>query len=164
MKNAQNEQSAVAAAAAKASNKSKTAEEQSAKDASTLAEIVKRVNEAHDAMLGFFKVPSWKRTLVAALTYIIGNVGVIWATSTVVEMLLVGAISVGAPMFLSIVIAVLAAVLLAWYGHKAVMRVAGAILNSEADDKAIAAYDATKRMLRRFNPFAAKDDDAVVTA
>lgn len=124
-----------------------------AEEDSLYADILRRYNEAVASIGVFFELPGWKRTLIAATTYVAGCVGVAYMTTCLVEFVLVGAIALSAPIFLAIIVAVLAALLLVYYGHKAVMRVTGAILTKEADQRAIAAYDATRAMLRRFIPW-----------
>lgn len=130
-------------------------------DSSMFDEVMKRYAEAQEAMLAFFKTPSWKRTLVAVVTYLAGVVGVGFLTSALIDFVLVGAVTLGAPIFLTIIVAVLGAILLAWYGHKCVMRVAGAVLTGEADERAIAAYDAVKSFASRLNPFKRATVEAV---
>lgn len=115
--------------------------------------VYQRLQAAQDDVMSFFNVPSWKRTLVAFVTYIAGCAGVAWAGTTLVEMLMTGALGMGCTLFISTVIAIIAAVLIAWYGHKVVMRVAGAVLTGEADQRALDAYDATRAMLSKLNPF-----------
>lgn len=116
-------------------------------------EVMKRYREAQEGLMGFFKLPSWKRTLVAVVTYVAGVVGIGMLTGSLVEFVMVGAVALGAPVFLGIVIAAIAAILLVWQGHKFVMRCAGAVLTKEADERALQAYDACKGLLQRFNPF-----------
>lgn len=115
--------------------------------------LMSRFTEAQDALLGFFNAPSWKRTLCAVITYVAGVSGVAFATTKLTEFLFVGALSASVPTFIAIAIAVIAAILLAFYGHRVVMRVAGAIITKEADQRAADAYDAMKNLARRFNPF-----------
>lgn len=122
-------------------------------DSGMFDDVMGAYTRAQDALLKFFAAPSWKRTLVAVITYAIGVVGLGFASSALVDCLMIGATSMGAPVFLAVAIAVLGVVLVAYYGHRVVMRVAGAVLTGEADERAAAAYGACKNMFRRLNPF-----------
>lgn len=122
-------------------------------DDAALSGIMQRMTEAQDAFLSFFKVPSWKRMLCAIVTYIAGVAGITFLATTLVEFIMAGAMALAAPMFVGIIVAALAAIVTVYYGHRLVMRVSGAILTKEADDKAAAAYDAVKGAFRRLNPF-----------
>lgn len=124
-----------------------------ATEAADIDGLMARFAQAQSALLAHFNAPGWKRTLCAIITYIVGVSGVIAVSTALTEWLFVGAIAASAPMFIAIAVAILAAVLLAWYGHALVLRVTGAILTKEADERAVAAYDAVKNLARRFNPF-----------
>lgn len=122
-------------------------------DGGIFDEVMKRYHEGVEGLMAFFEVPSWKRTLCAIIAYVAGVSGVIFVGSALVEFVLVGAVSLGASIFLSVVIAAIGACLVAYYGHRAVVRVAGAILTKEADERAVAAYDAMKSLGKRLWPF-----------
>jgi heptaprenylglyceryl phosphate synthase len=150
----------AAEAVAKTIPSTDTEEAQATADATAMAGVMRRYHEAVEGLGQFFELPSWKRSLIAIATYVAGCVGIAYLTTSLVEFVLIGAVALSAPLFLGIIIAVIAAVMLVYYGHSAVARVTGAILTKEADERALAAYDATKAMLRRFNPFAGKAEPA----
>ena len=143
-----------AAAAAKAVfDKTPVAKTANPTEPTAMNDLMARFSQAQSDLLEFFNAPSWKRTICAVVTYLAGAVGLAWGTSAVVEYLMVGAIASGASMFIAIAVTAIAAILSVWYGHKAVLRVTGAILTKEADERAVQAYDAVKSLARRFNPF-----------
>lgn len=116
-------------------------------------EVYKRYHEAQEQLMSFFQAPGWKRTLVAAVTYLAGVAGLLYVGSTVVEAVLLSAFVGAVPMFIGLCIAIIGACLIAWYGHKLVLRCTGAVLTGEADERAVAAYDAVKGMFAKINPF-----------
>jgi len=97
---------------------------------------------AQDKLLSFFKVPSWKRMLVAllcagAVGYVIGYIG-----AFILDALLIGAIAMGTGIFLQTVIAIIGIALILYASWIAGGRIAGAVLTGEADERAQAAYNA----------------------
>lgn len=122
-----------------------------------MARLRKAQEDAVHNLAEMFGIPSWKRSLVALVTYVAGVAGLVYASSAIVEFMLVGAMVAGAHLFIAIAVAAIAACLLAWYGHKAVVRVVGAILTEEADERAEAAYAAFKGFARRLNPFSSSE-------
>lgn len=122
-------------------------------DDGVFAEAMKRYSEAQDSLLRFFKAPSWKRTLVAVVSAFLVGAGVGWVVGTLLEWLMVGALALAVPTFLIMLVYVLGICIAIYYGGKWGARVGGAILTGEADERALAAYDATKSLLSKLNPF-----------
>lgn len=116
-------------------------------------EAVKRFNDAREELFAEFKLPSWKRTLVAFLSTIAVAVGVGTLTTIVLDCLVIGALTLALPLFITVAMYVIAALVAAYYGGRFAIRVGGAVLTGEADEKAAAAYTAVKGVLARFNPF-----------
>jgi hypothetical protein len=125
-------------------------------DPSTWDGIYARFTEAQDAMLKFMGTPGWKRSLIATVTWFASITLGALAISAIVEGLIVSAIIGGTSMFIACTIAVLAAVIGAKVVVNFATRVAGAILTKEADERALAAYDAVRKFTVRINPFAKK--------
>lgn len=128
-----------------------------AHDDSPFAEAMKRYNEAQDRLLQFFKAPTWKRTLVAFITSIVVGVGVGIAADAVLTWLMVGAAAMAAPMFIAVAVWVLGFIAALYFGGKLAARIGGAVLTGEADERAIAAYDAVKSVLGKLNPFGKRE-------
>lgn len=124
-----------------------------AQDDGVFAEAMKRYTEAQDYLLKFFKAPSWKRTLCAFVTTIVVGAGVGCVAGTLLEWLLVGAVAMAAPMFLVVLTWLIGFALAMYYGSKFCVRIGGAVLTGEADERAIAAYDAVKNLVGKLNPF-----------
>lgn len=132
-----------------------------ANDPSLFDEVLKRYTDAQDAMLKFFKAPTWKRTLVAFVTTILVGAGVGWIAGAMLEAMVVGAIAMAVPTFLILAGWLLGALIAIYYGGKLAARIGGAILTGEADERAIAAYDSVKSLVKRLNPFGARTIEAV---
>lgn len=122
-------------------------------DASAWNGVWQRYQEAQDALLKFFDAPSWKRSLAAAVAGIAVMVCGGLMLASFVEWLLVGAILTGTAPFIAIVAAIIATILGSIWIAKKAGRVFGAVLTGEADERAVAAYDATKSFFSRMNPF-----------
>lgn len=118
------------------------------------------LGDLKDELLGdvaqLLGLPNWKRCLISLVTYVAGVVGLLYVGTTVIEALLISSLLGSAPLFIGVIIAALSACLIAYYGHKAVLRVAGAIATGEADQRAEEAYAAMKGIFARLNPFAKK--------
>lgn len=123
------------------------------KTATGFEEVYKRFEEAREGLFEFFATPSWKRTLVALVTTLAVALGVGWIAGTVLDWMVAGAMLMAVPTFLVIATWAIGALAVAWYGGKFAVRCGGAVLTGEADERAIAAYDAVKNALKRFNPF-----------
>lgn len=121
------------------------------------AEAMKRYNDAQDYLLKFFQAPSWKRTLCAFVTTIVVGAGVGWVAGTLLNWMIAGAVMMAAPLFLVVAAYVLGFIAALYYGGKLAVRVGGAILTGEADERAIAAYDAMKAKLAKLNPFGKRE-------
>lgn len=117
-------------------------------------EAMRRYNEARDYLLGAMKAPTWKRTLLAFLTTVVVGFGIGFIAGTLLDWLVVGALTMAVPLFLTMVVYVIGACLAIYYGGKFAARIGGAVLTGEADEKALAAYDAVKGVLSKLNPFA----------
>lgn len=116
-------------------------------------EIYKRFQDAQSALLGFFDAPSWKRSLAAFVAGLAVTLVGGFMLASIVEWLLVGAIMAGTAPFIAIVVALITTIIgSVWIARKSA-RVFGAVLTGEADERAVAAYDATKNFFRRINPF-----------
>lgn len=127
-----------------------------AADPSAFERAHARFAEAQADLLKFFNAPGWKRTLVATVTWFgiiaLGSV----ALSAIVEGLVVAAAIGSTGVFLTLCTAALALFIGAKVTASFATRVAGAILTKEADERAIAAYDAVRKFTIRINPFASK--------
>lgn len=122
-------------------------------DEGVFAEAMKRYQEAQEGLLKFFSAPSWKRTLCAFVTTIVVSCGIGYLAGQLLGWMVVGAVAMAVPMFLIVLAWVLGAVLAIYYGGKLAARIGGAVLTGEADERAIAAYDAVKSFASRMNPF-----------
>lgn len=127
-----------------------------AHDEGVFAEAMKRYQEAQEGLLKFFSAPSWKRTLVAFITTVVVTCGIGWIAGELLSWMVIGAVAMAVPVFLIVLAWVLGAVLAIYYGGKLAARVGGAVLTGEADERAIAAYDAVKSFASRLNPFGAR--------
>lgn len=146
------------AAAAKASAKPQAESNKPEVTESELFEqIMSRYGDAQDSLLKFLKAPSWKRTLVAFVTSIAIGGAVGWAAGHVLTWMLAGAVMMSAPMFVTLLVYILGVLAAIYYGGKLAARIGGAILTGEADERAVAAYDATVNALKRLNPFAKRE-------
>lgn len=128
-----------------------------AEDDSVFAEAMKRYTEAQDYLLQFFKAPTWKRTLVAFVTSIVVAAGVGFAADSILTWMVTGAVAMAAPTFLIAVTWVIGFFLALYYGGKLAARIGGAVLTGEADERALAAYDAVRAKLAKWNPFGARE-------
>ena len=117
-------------------------------------DVMRRYEEAREGLMSFFAVPTWKRTLVAFVSTIASAVGIGWVAGTLLDWLVVGALAMAVPAFIVFVVYLIGAIIAAYYGGKLCVRVGGAVLTGEADERAIAAYDAMKSAVKRLNPFA----------
>lgn len=126
--------------------------------------MFKRLHDAREEAMSFFKVPSWKRALIAFVAGVTagGVAGSVMLTLT--DWLIVGAISAGAGLFVQMVLAVIGLALTMYAAWKISARVTGAVLTGEADERAIAAYDATRAMLSRINPLRVFRKDELAAA
>jgi hypothetical protein len=118
--------------------------EQTREDPSAFERAYARYQDAQAEVLAFFNAPGWKRTLCAVVSGLAIAIGASYIGSTIVEWMLVGAVALNSSMFLAVISAILATLLTAYYGGKLAGRVAGAVLTGEADERAIAAYDAVR--------------------
>jgi hypothetical protein len=123
------------------------------RDDSVFAEAMQRYTDAQDYLLKFFKAPTWKRTLCAFVTTIAIGVGIGMFAGSILNWMLVGAVAVNASLFIAMVVYVIGALAAAYFGGKLAARIGGAVLTGEADERAIAAYDAVKAKLSALNPF-----------
>lgn len=117
-------------------------------------EMHKRYQEAQDALLASMGTVPWKRALAALVSAVFIGLGVGFIAGNLLNWIVAGALLYAAPLFLVVVVYAIGVALSLYYGTKLVARVAGAVLTGEADQRAVAAYDATKAFLVRFNPFA----------
>lgn len=124
-----------------------------ASDDSVFAEAAKRYQDAQDYLLKFFKAPSWKRTLVAFVTSFLIGYGIGTVAAAILDWMMVGAVAMAVPTFISVIVYILGVLLTIRFAWKVGARVGGAILTGEADERALAAYDAVKGTLARLNPF-----------
>lgn len=122
-------------------------------DESTTGErIYARYQQAQADMLEVFGAPGWKRTLVAFATTLVVGYGIGYLAGTVLTWMVAGAILMGASAFVTIAAWALGAIAAVVYGGKFAARIGGAILTGEADERAIAAYDATRAFAAKLNP------------
>lgn len=132
-----------------------------ANDEDLFAQAYARYQEAQDFMLRFFKAPSWKRTLVAFVTSLLVGAGVAWVAGSILEWMVIGATAMGVSTFVTVIVYALGFIAALYYGGKLAARVGGAVLTGEADERAIAAYDAVKSKLAKLNPFGKRSVEAV---
>jgi hypothetical protein len=123
------------------------------RDDEFLDDVMKRYEEAREALFGFFKTPSWKRTLCAFVTTVVVSMGLGWAAGNLLDWLVVGAGVLAVPTFVTMVVYALGIIAAVYYGTKLAVRIGGAVLTGEADERAIAAYDAMKNTVKRLWPF-----------
>lgn len=124
-----------------------------ATDEGIFAEAMKRYTEAQESLLKFFKAPSWKRTLVAFVTSIVVGCGIGWVAGTLLNWIVAGATLMAVPTFIVMLVYVLGFIAALYFGGKLAARIGGAVLTGEADERAIAAYDAVKSFASKLNPF-----------
>lgn len=115
--------------------------------------VYQRFTEAQESLLQFFKVPSWKRTLVAFITTVAAGCGIGWISGNLLSWLVAGATLMAVPTFIVFCVYALGALATMYFGTKLCVRIGGAVLTGEADERAAAAYDAVKGALKRLNPF-----------
>lgn len=113
-------------------------------DPSAFERAYARYQEAQDEVMKFFNAPGWKRTLCAIVSGLAIAVGTSYIGGTLVEWMLVGAVAMNSSMFIATISAILGVLLTMYYGGKLAGRVAGAVLTGEADERALAAYDAVR--------------------
>jgi hypothetical protein len=123
------------------------------RDDEFLDDVMKRYEEAREALFGFFQTPSWKRTLCAFVTTIAVSVGIGWLSGTLLGWLVVGATVLAVPTFITMVVYMLGLAAAVFYGTKIAIRIGGAVLTGEADERAVAAYDAMKGAVKKLWPF-----------
>lgn len=117
-----------------------------------LADMIARMNCAQDDLLEYLGTISWKRALCAFVTSVTVGAGIGWITGKLIGFMALGAVVAGAPAFIAIAIWVLGLVLALYFGSKVAARIAGAVLTGEADERAAAAYRATKHYAAKLNP------------
>jgi hypothetical protein len=114
--------------------------------------VFARYQEAQTELLNFFGAPGWKRALVAFAATCIVAAGVGYIAGVLLNWMLMGAVLASANIFIVIAAYVLGVIAATVYGSKLAARIGGAILTGEADERAIAAYDATRAALAKLNP------------
>jgi hypothetical protein len=118
----------------------------------TFEQIQSRYQAAQDEFLAFLGAPGWKRTLVAVISGLAVACTGGWMIGHVTAYLMAGALMASGSMFLAMALGVIAAFWLSFKTGKLAARVFGAVLTGEADERAIAAYDATRNFVARCNP------------
>lgn len=121
-------------------------------DPSTFDRAYARWEQAQSEFMAFLGTPTWKRTVIAAIAGIAVTLGLGWVAGNIVSYLMVGALMATNSLFLTMALGIVAGIYLAIKAGKFAARVFGAILTGEADERAIAAYDATRNALARLNP------------
>jgi hypothetical protein len=127
---------------------------------STFEQAQARFHQAQDEFMAFLGAPGWKRTLVAVISGLAIVAGCGWAIGNIVSFLMVGALLATGSVFLTMALGLVAAIVLSIKAGKFAARVFGAVLTGEADERALAAYDATRAFAAKLNPlrlFANKD-------
>lgn len=117
-----------------------------------LADMIERMNCAQDDLLAYLGTISWKRALCAFVTSVAVGAGIGWITGKLIGFMALGAVVAGAPAFIAIAIWAIGLVLALYFGSKVAARIAGSVLTGEADERAAAAYRATKHCAARLNP------------
>lgn len=136
-----------------------------AADTSAYERAYERYQQAQADFMAFMGAPGWKRTLVAALSGLAIACGGAWAVGSIVSYLMVGALLATSSLFITMALGLVAAIWLSLKTGKLVGRVFGAVLTGEADERAIAAYDASRDFVAKCNPmrlFGAKPEAATV--
>jgi len=127
------------------SAKKETPKEQTA---TGFEQVFTRFQQAQQDLMGFFKVPTWKRTLAALVTALVVSSGIAWVANELITWLMAGALMHTGSVFIAGVIFVLGLALTMYYGGKLAARIGGAVLTGEADERAIAAYDAVRSKVK----------------
>jgi hypothetical protein len=126
-------------------------------DPSAFESVYARFQQAQDDMMKFFAAPGWKRTLVATVTWF----GLIAIGGSALSLLLEGLIYVALAGSVHWFLAVAIGILALFIGAKSIAtfatRVAGSVLTGEADERAVAAYDAVRAKLTSFRGIFVKE-------
>lgn len=116
-------------------------------------DVLKRYEQARDALFGSFKTPSWKRALCAFVTTIVVSAGIGWLAGNLLGWLVVGASVLAVPTFITMAVYALGLLAAVVYGTWIATRIGGAVFTGEAEERVIAGYDAVKDTAKRLWPF-----------
>lgn len=120
---------------------------------SAFAKAYSRFEQAREDLLEFFSTPSWKRQIVALVATCALAAGLSALGMTLTEYMVAGAVVAGSGTFVQLAIFVLGIVITCRIAYRVAVRVGGAVLTGEADERAIAAYDSMRELAAKLNPF-----------
>ena len=86
------------------------------------------------------KLPSWKRVLCATVLSLVAGMAIGYVGGALIAVLMVGALALGAPMFLAQVIYVLGMIITLYLGYRAGKYIGANVFDKTIDAKCSAAY------------------------